>query len=631
MCGICGQFNFRDTSPVARADVRRMTQTFTHRGPDDEGYFVCDSIGLGFRRLSIIDLSGGHQPMADVDGSIQVVFNGEIYNFKELRGELEACGHRFRTNSDTEVIVHGYKQWGDGLFARLNGMFGVAIWDVARKRLTLARDRMGVKLVYYSVENGRLLFGSEIRPIVEALRQKPSVDPVGLRLFLTHRYTPSPFTIYEGIKKLAPGTMLVVDSISQPRIERWWNHSPVPFDRSPTPEEAGEELLSLYRRAVRRQLISDVPLGLLLSGGMDSALLLALMKEHGDGWETYTVGYGESFADDELDQAALTASSFGARHTRVQIDRSEFEASLDDVISALEEPVATSSIVPMYHLCQRARQDVKVVLMGQGPDELFGGYTRHLGVAYGGYWRRMPKGTQRVANLLSQALSRSEAVQRGLYALGPEGGRMERYRRVLSIMPDQTVTEILKEEFQEESMETCATLCWKDLEPLMNGTDELGGLQFLEVRSTLPDELLMYADKLSMAHSLEARVPYLDHEIVEYAERLPANLKVRWGIRKYLHRRVARSLLPKAILNRKKRGFASNVVDAWFSESVGGKTDALLRDPQSQIYQYLEFSAINTLLDDHKNAKADNHKILFSLVVLERVLRNINSLSFVSA
>ena len=621
MCGICGQFNFRNGVRVEFDDVRRMTQSLIHRGPDDEGHFVSGSIGLGFRRLSIIDLGGGHQPMSDLDGSVQVVFNGEIYNFKEVRNELEAYGHRFQTNSDTEVIVYGYKQWGDGVLDHLNGMFGLAIWDTIRRRLVIARDRMGIKLVYYNIENNRLLFGSEMRPIISALKQKPSVDPIGLKLFLAHRYTPSPFTILKGIKKLAPGTKLVVEDMGEPRVERWWNYSPVPFDPLPRPEEAGEELLSLYRRAVRRQLVSDVPVGLLLSGGMDSALLLALMEEIGDDWNTYTVGYGKSFADDELHQALSTARFFKARNTQIQIDRSTFETSLAEVISALEEPVATSSIVPMHHVCQRARQDVKVALMGQGPDELCGGYPRHIGVAYGSYWRSLPGPARRLANLLPNLWPRSESLRRGLYALGP-GTRMERYRRVLSVMPDQSVMKLLKKEPQEESLQTCIQGCWKDLEPLMDHTDELGGLQFLEVRSTLPDELLMYADKLSMAHSLEVRVPYLDQEIVEYMERLPANLKVRFGIRKYLHRRVARSFLPKEVLTRKKRGFASNIVDAWFRDSLAGKTDALLRDHQSHIYRYLEASVVNKLLDDHKEGRADNHKVLFSLVVLEGVLRN---------
>jgi asparagine synthase (glutamine-hydrolysing) len=621
MCGICGEFNFRYPARVEPDEIKRMTQTLAHRGPDDEGYFHSDSIGLGFRRLSIIDLKCGRQPMADHERSVWVVFNGEIYNFKELRAELEKYGHKFRTNSDTEVVVHGYKQWGDKVLDHLNGMFGLAIWDVKKKKLTLARDRMGIKFVYYKIEDGRLLFGSEIRAIMAVSNQRPDVDAAGLKLFLGHRYTPSPFTIIKGIKKLAPGTKLVVDEKGEPRTERWWNYSPVPFDPPPTANEASEALLALYRRAVQRQLVSDVPVGLLLSGGLDSALLLALMQQLGTDCNTYTVGYGQSFFDDELEQGFHTARYFGARNTQIRIDRSAFEASLAKVTSALEEPVATSSIVPMYHLCQRAREDVKVVLMGQGPDELFGGYIRHIGVAYGAYWRRVPQPLRRLANALPYFLPRIEAIRRGLDAL-ESGDRMKRYERVLSIMPHQSLIQLFRKELQEDLTHACILECWKQLEQLMNHTDELGGLQFLEIRSTLPDELLMYADKLSMVHGLEARVPYLDQEIVEYAERLPANLKVRFGIRKWLHRRVARCFLPTQVVLRKKRGFASNVVNAWFRDSLSSKTDALLRDRHSLIYDYLEPVAVNRLLDAHKEGRADNHKILFSLVASENLLRN---------
>src|SRR5262245_46719477 len=267
MCGICGQFNFGDGAPVVRQDVEHMTGTMVHRGPDDHGYHVEGPLGLGFRRLSIIDLAGGHQPMSDAEETVWVVFNGEIYNFRELRDELEGRGHRFRTSSDTEAIVHGYKEWGTGVFDRLNGMFGLAIWDVQQRRLVVARDAMGIKLIYYAIRDGRVWFGSEMRPVVAALGARPGVDPVALNLFLRYRYKPSPLTIYQGIEKLAPGTMLVVEN-RQVRRERWYRYTPVPFLTPKADEEAAEELLDLYRAAVRRHLISDVPVGLLLSGGL---------------------------------------------------------------------------------------------------------------------------------------------------------------------------------------------------------------------------------------------------------------------------------------------------------------------------------------------------------------------------
>src|SRR6266496_1530873 len=257
MCGICGQFNFVRSEPVESETIRRMAQTMVHRGPDDDGYFISGSLGLGFRRLSIIDLAGGHQPMSDAEETVWVILNGEIYNFKELRAELEGRGHYFRTRSDTEVIIHGYKEWGIDVLNHLNGMFGLAIWDVNEKRLVVARDAMGIKLIYYKIDNGQLTFGSEIRPILPAKDSKPEVDPVALNLFLRFRYTPSPLTIFQGVRKLAPGTMLIAEK-GKCREERWYKHTPEPFEFPKNEEEVREELFSLYRGAVKRPLLSDV-------------------------------------------------------------------------------------------------------------------------------------------------------------------------------------------------------------------------------------------------------------------------------------------------------------------------------------------------------------------------------------
>src|SRR4030095_7364857 len=298
MCGICGQFNFGNSKPVEVQTMRRMADSIAHRGPDGEGFFLEGALALGFRRLSIIDLGGGHQPMSDAEQSVWVVFNGEIYNFPELKRELEGYGYRFRTQSDTEVIVHGYKRWGVDVFNHLNGMFGLAIWDVARKRLVLARDAFGIKLVYYKLGQGRLTFGSESGAVRAADSESVDVDPVSLNLFLRYRFTPSPYTIYRGIRKLAPGTMLIAEG-GNAKVERWYKFQPEPFDREPSDGEAKEELLAIYRRALKRHLLSDVPVGLLLSGGLDSGLLLGLMNEQGSAWPTYTVGYGTSFKDDE--------------------------------------------------------------------------------------------------------------------------------------------------------------------------------------------------------------------------------------------------------------------------------------------------------------------------------------------
>jgi asparagine synthase (glutamine-hydrolysing) len=596
-----------------------MANSIAHRGPDDSGYHVDGPLGFGFRRLSIIDLEGGHQPMSDQEESVWVVFNGEIYNFPELKLELEAHGHIFRTRCDTEVIVHGYKQWGDDVLNHLNGMFGLAIWDVKQKRMVLARDPFGIKLIYYSIEGSSLYFGSEVRAVLAATRERAEVDPNSLNLFLRYRYTPSPHTMFKGIQKLAAGTMLVCEK-GRCQVSQWYRYEPVPFSPMKSPAGAREELLELYKKSMKRHLLSDVPVGLLLSGGVDSGMLLALMNLYGNSWQTYTVGYGSSYGDDELTDARRSATLFSARHTEVILDRGAFENMLHTIVSCLEEPIASSSIVPMYFVCQRARQDVKVALIGQGPDELFGGYRRHLDVRYGAYWGAIPHWMRAPMESMISALPRSETLKRGIHSLDVKG-RIERYEHVLSLLPGDGIDSLFREGMLESDAGDEILKCWKDLIPLMGGTDELGGFQFLEMRSTLPDELLMYADKLSMAHGLEARVPYLDKEIVEYVERLPASFKVRNGSRKWLHRQVCQQSLPQEIMRRKKRGFAVNVVDDWFRGTVSSKMDEILMDGDSLLYRYLRPSAVQSIFKQHRSGQNDYHKILFSLIVFEEWLR----------
>jgi asparagine synthase (glutamine-hydrolysing) len=621
MCGICGQFNFGSDAPVSSERIQAMTNSMVHRGPDDQGCYFSASLGLGFRRLSIIDLGGGHQPMSDQTKSVWVVFNGEIYNFPELKKELEDRGHVFRTRSDTEVIIHGYKQWGKDVLNHLNGMFGLAIWDEKLRQLVVARDPMGIKLIYYRLTPGRLEFASEIRPLLTGDQEKPDIDPTAVSLFLRYRYTPSPLTVLQGIRKLAPGTRLIIKQNEQPLLERWWNFAPQPFDPMPSEQEAEERILELYKQAVKRQLMSDVPLGLLLSGGLDSGLLLALMKRVGASRNTYTVGYGKSFAGDELSTAARTAEIIGAPNFQVEITQESFEASLPKILATLEEPIAASSVVPMYHVCKRAREDVKVAFMGQGPDELFGGYTRHLGVHYGSYWRALPGWIRSPLATVGSGVPRRGWIKRGLYSLDAPG-RLERYQKVFSIIPEDVTDGLFRSDVLPPGASNQTLDIWRDLEPLMSGTDELGGLQFLEIRSSLPDELLMYADKLSMAHSLEVRVPYLDKEIVEFVERLDASFKIHNGSRKWIHRQVCKRFLPPEVLRRKKGGFAVNVVDDWFRNSLSNTLDTILLDHQSRIYNYLRPEQVSGLLKEHKAGQQDNHKILFSLVVLEHSLRN---------
>lgn len=618
MCGICGQYNLKTKQLTEKTLLKQMTDSLHHRGPDDEGYFQSKGYSAGFRRLSIIDLAGGHQPMSDQKQRYWVVFNGEIYNFKELRSELQAKGYIFQTNSDTEVIIHGYEAWGDGILDRLNGMFGFALWDDKEERLLIARDPMGIKCIYYSFENETLTFGSEIRPILIALKEKCDISIRGLNLFLRYRYTPAPMTMYENIKKIAPGSCLIVDKTGV-KTKRWWNFKPVLNHKIKT-SDIIDNLLDLYQNAIKRHLISDVPIGLLLSGGMDSALLLALMNQHGKDWDTFTVGFGDSYKDDELTDAQNTSRCFQSNHHEVFITKKEFEESLTNVVNQLEEPVATASIVPMYHVCKKTAEFVKVAFVGQGPDELFGGYTRHVGLNLGKTWRKIPSFLKNTIKKGINNFSHNESVRRALFSLDVDP-RIKRYQSVFSLAAQNEITKLFHPDLLPDTIDNDLFYCWEDLLPLINDLDEIGGFQFLEIRSSLPDELLMYADKLSMAHSLELRVPYIDKEIVQFVESIPDDKKINIFRRKELHKRVAKHFLPNSIINRKKRAFSINVVDKWFSESFEGKMKSYFEDEKSIMYNYLDKKEVNKLLYKHQKGTENYYKILFSIVVFEEWLR----------
>ena len=567
MCGLCGIFA-PDGAPIDQFALRRMTNAVTHRGPDASGYHVDDAVGLGFRRLSIIDLEHGHQPMGDPDGETWVMSNGEIYNFGALRRELEALGHRFRTRSDTEVIVHGYRAWGDGVLERLNGMFAVAVWDAKRKRLLLARDRAGVKPLYWTLDDRRLLFGSEIRSLSAGRSRRPRVDPASLSLFLQLRYVPSPFTIFEDVHRLAPGEKLVADT-SGITTSQWWDFRPEPLDPVPQAAAAVDELVERYEAAVDRQLVSDVPLGLFLSGGLDSGLLLALMSRHGARWPTFSIGFGSSHRGDELDAAAATARAFGASHTSIELSRREFEASLPEVVRAMEEPIASPSVVGMYHLSRHAAKEVKVALMGQGPDELLGGYRRHLGIRYGSRWRTLPHPVRTAGTAALNSLPRAASLKRGVVALA-EPERLERWRQALSVASESRIEGLFRGELRSRVGPGRVEQAWEPIVDRSAAADELSAFSYLEVQSTLPDELLLYADKLSMAHGLEVRVPYLDQDVIEYSLGLPPRYKVHGRTAKWIHRQACQRHLAREVIRQPKRGFAVDVVDDWYRGSIGG-------------------------------------------------------------
>ncbi|MFZ7131891.1 MAG: asparagine synthase (glutamine-hydrolyzing) [Eubacteriales bacterium] len=618
MCGICGEYNYRSGKPANKEKLIKMANSIIHRGPDDSGIDMQGSIGLSFRRLSILDLSiAGHQPMKDSDGIITIVFNGEIFNFNELRAELRNRGYSFQSNTDTEVIIYAYKQWGEEFLDRMNGMFGLALWDKKQQKLIIARDRIGIKPIYYHESNDGIVFSSEIKALFEHGCVIPEVEPGSVYNFLRYRYTPAPETIYSGVKKLAPGMAITIENGSK-KIWRWWNYRPNSFLGKKREDKVIQELSEIYTNALRRHLISDVPVGLLLSGGVDSALLLAMMKKEKGDWKTFSVGYGSLYEDDELQDAMKTAEYFNSDHHQVLIDQNMFNRSLPKIISYLEEPVATSSIVPMYYVCQRARQDVTVALVGQGPDELFGGYNRHVGIRIGEYYRYLPKRMRSFLEKIFKKKMNNELFRRALFALSDDD-RKSRYQNVFSIEDASLIGSLFSEDSRENILNAQPIFLWDELTSFISDADELTGFQYLELRSSLPDELLMYSDKLSMAHSLELRVPYVDKEIVEYAEGLSQSLKMSCFKRKYIHKRVAKRFLPREIINRKKRAFASNVVKGWFRESVDTFLLDSIKQKHAKIYSFLDYNNVQDLIKANQNGM-DYHKLIFSLIVLEQVV-----------
>jgi asparagine synthase (glutamine-hydrolysing) len=610
MCGICGISNYGNDAPVDESTLRRMTAAMTHRGPDDDGFHVDGSTALGMRRLSIIDLAGGAQPVTNEDGTIWVVSNGEIYNFRELRRELEARRHVFRTRSDTEVIVHAYEEWGIEAFARLNGMFGAAVWDASERQLVLARDPYGIKPLYCWHDASTLAFASELRSLFCHPRIRRAVDVRGLHQFLGLTFVPSPRTAFEGVTKVIPGH-LVVCNRKGVRVERFHRQPPEPL------EEAEDALVERLRHelalAVERQMISDVPIGVMLSGGTDSTAVAGIMSRAGDErLETFTVGFDGRFAMNELEPARQTARRLGASHHEVLITGAEFSDFMPTAIRHLEEPIATTSALAFYKVCELAREHVKVVLTGQGADEPFAGYPRHLGERYGGAYRALPGPLRRgiIAPLIA-ALPRNEQLKRAVSSLATDD-EIARLARVYTVLDDGLRRELSAGDAADEEL-TAAIERWHgDAAKL----DPLGKMLYVDARLPLADNLLIYADKMSMAVSLEARVPFLDLELMKLAESIPARFKIRGRRQKAILKEAIAEWVPRDVVRRKKVGFATPV-DEWLRGEMGASLRERLLDRDSACSTYLRADAIDRMTREHETGRHDHKRILFSLLTFE--------------
>ncbi len=613
MCGIAGIYNYRSEEPVDVHLVDTMCKAITHRGPDDQGIYVRENIGLGMRRLSIIDLSGGHQPITNENDTIWIVFNGEIYNFIELRRELETRGHVFRTRSDTEVVVHAYEEWGTAALAKLNGMYGLALWDSQQGQLILARDPFGVKPLYYWDDGRTLVFGSEIK----ALLCHPAVDRVvnrtALDQFLTLTFVPSPLTAFEGIKKLPPGHMLVC-SPQGSQIKRFY-FSPQIDLSGYNDRELVEELQNRIEAAVKRQMIADVPIGAMLSGGVDSSTIATIMSTlTSEPIKTFTVGFSDDFDQDEIEYARSMAKRIGSQHYETVISANEYFDFLPKSIWHLEEPVATASTLAFYQVCKLAHEHVKVVLTGQGADEPFAGYPRHIGEYYGRLYRSIPHFLREkaIAPLIAM-LPRNEQAKRAVQSLGiPDP--LTRLAQVYTIMDDLFKQDLYLEPDKMPNGDIRNVIeAWQS--DVVN-RDGFGQMLSVDARFSLPDNLLLYGDKMSMASSIEARVPFLDLELMTFAESIPSNRKIKGLKQKYILKQAVAKWIPRDVITRKKIGFATPI-DSWFRSEVNGNIQELLLSSGSASRIYFKPDTIMRMITDHRDGRYDHKRALFSLVTFE--------------
>ncbi len=618
MCGITGFYDPSAEEIPDGAVIRRMAAPLAHRGPDDEGFHHGPGIALGFRRLSIVDLAGGHQPLANEDGTVLLVMNGEIYNHLDLRPELEGRGHRFRTRSDAEAVLHAYEEWGVDCLERLQGMFAFALYDRPRHRLLLARDRLGIKPLHVAeLDDGTLVFGSEIKSLLAHPGVPREASEEAAALFLTYRYLPSPHTLFRGIRKLPPGHRLVADR-NGTRTEMWWD---VDLSRrfAGSYDDACEALREHVRTGIRDRLMADVPLGALLSGGLDSSIVVSLMRGMHDGpVKTFSVGFsGASGNDQELPFAREVARAFETEHHELVMEERDLPGAIRSLIWHMDEPLVEPAAIPVYLISKLARETVTVVLTGEGADELFAGYPKygrdHLARSYA-----------RVPRFLRESL-----VRKGLDAVPLPLRRVRVAERSLSI-PDPS--ERWASWFAGFAGPERRAVLHPDLlrrldDPTARGPlsgwvkraaerDPLTRMLYADVKTWLADDLLMKMDRMSMAASLEARVPFLDHRTVEFAFSLPPEWKWRGGRGKRILRDTFGPDLPPRVLSRAKTGFPVPI-DSWFRNGLRGFVADTLLDGAVERRGVLNAATVRRLVEDHASGRRDYRREIWTLLNLE--------------
>ena len=616
MCGIVGIYYFDSSRQVIAEDLHAMADRIVHRGPDDAGYHLRGNVGIGMRRLSVIDVAGGHQPIHTLDGRYVIVFNGEVYNFREKRKDLEGLGHVFGTHTDTEVVLGLYAEYGLAFTDHLNGMFGLAIWDHQRHELVVVRDRLGIKPLYYFRDNNKLLFASEIKAILAYPGLRAELDLDGLGAYLKYGFTPPPYTMFRGIRKLAPAHLLVLRQGLLEETQYWQPDYNAKFTE--TEDQLKEQLYSLLGDSVRRQMIADVPLGAFLSGGFDSSGIVHLMSEIASGpINTYSIGFGKGYeAYNELDAANRFAGDYRTVQHEILVDP-DVSALLPQLVASLDEPVADSSFLVTYLVSKLARESVTVILSGVGGDELFGGYRRYLNVTLGRYMQLAPKSIR--VNMIAPMLARLPTDRNSRYFnlvrlarayLSTADLPIERqYAHYTQLFAPEFIRELSPsatavEDYSVRHFEECGS------------NDILDKMMYFDLKMSLPEQLLMLTDKMTMAVSLEARVPYLDHRVVEFAARLPSDMKVSGFKLRRLQKEAFRGRIPNYVFAQRKKGFGAPV-GTWLRCELRSLVEEVLGEPYLKSQGIFDSNCVRRLVSQHMNRSQDYTDQLLALTVFQ--------------
>jgi asparagine synthase (glutamine-hydrolysing) len=629
MCGICGVLLIDRSRSVSETTLRTMCAAIEHRGPDDERVFLDGSVGLGVRRLSIIDPTGGNQPISNEDGTVTVAFNGEIYNYRELRDDLRARGHAFTTRADTEVLVHGYEEFGAALLQRLRGMFAFAIWDARREELLVAVDRFGIKPLYWAHSPTGLVFGSELSCVLASGLVPRELDGQALAEYFALGYVPAPLSILSDVRKLPPAVQLRWRSDSEPALETYWRP---PSARSADGIDPGElriALLEALRDAVRSNLVSDVPLGAFLSGGIDSSVVVALMAEAStEPVRTFSIGFADA-EHDELDKARLVASRFGTDHHELVVEPGSVEV-LPNLVSHFAEPFADASALPTYHVSSLAAESVKVALSGDGGDELFVGYTTFRGVELARALERLPGSLRRLLASASQNVPRlpppalGDRVERVVKRVGDSlADPVDAYRSKVALTDPGLVLPLLTKDLRSEiGTHNPFRAIDASLAVSLNGGDPLERFLRVNLEVSLPSDMLVKVDRMSMARSLEVRVPLLDHVLAEFVLALPVRTRFpRWRLKGLLRDSVD-ELLPEPILRQRKHGFTTPV-SRWFRDDLNGFARGVLLDGATARRGFFDLDQVGRLISGHASGRRNAGALIWSLLMFELWCREV--------